>query len=99
MMLAPTMLAPQWYYPALSLSIEHGVHSRHGRLALLDDLGHHRKHRATVLCAAFEDVAECKQLVLLSAFPEGDADVPRNTPCRTWSSGVVVRPHHRSLMD
>ena len=40
------------------------------------------KHRATVLCAGFEDVAECKQLDLLSAFPE----VPRNTACRAWSS-------------
>ena len=60
MMLAPTMLAPQWSHPALSLSIEHGVHSRHGRLVLLDDIGHHCKHRAAVLCAGFEDVADCK---------------------------------------
>ena len=30
----------------------------------------------------FEDVAECKKLDLLSAFPE----VPRNTACRAWSS-------------
>ena len=51
--------------------------------ALLDDIGHHRKHRATVLCAGFEDVAECKQLdPVSSAFPE----VPRNTACRAWSS-------------
>ena len=50
----------------------------HGRLALLDDIGNLRKHRAAVLCAGFDDVAECKQLDLLSVFPE----VPRNTACR-----------------
>ena len=46
--------------PSIVLSIEHGVHSRHDRLELLDDIGHHRKHRVTILCAGFEDVAECK---------------------------------------
>ena len=65
--------------PSIVLSIEHGVQSRHGRLELLDDIGHHRKHRATILCAGFEDVAECLLLNLLIAFPEGDANVPRNT--------------------
>ena len=46
--------------PGIVLSIEHGVHSRHGRLELLDDVGHHCKHRATILCAGFENVAECQ---------------------------------------
>ena len=46
--------------PSIVLSIEHGVHLRHGGLELLDDIGHHRKHRATILCAGFEDVAECE---------------------------------------
>ena len=54
----------------------------HGRLVLLNDIGHHHKHRATVLCAGFEDVADGKQLDLLSVFPE----VARNTACRAWSS-------------
>ena len=57
------------------------IRGMYGTLAVLVNIGHHRKHRATVLCAGFEDVAECKQLDLLSAFPEGDADVPRNAAC------------------
>ena len=40
--------------------IEHDVHPQHGRLELPDDIGHHRKHCATILCAGFEDVAECE---------------------------------------
>ena len=64
-----------------------------------------RDSRATVLCAGFEDVAECKQLDLLSAFPEGDADVPRNTACRgmefpaLWSGLILFMYWVRSLMD
>ena len=64
--------------PSIALSKEHGVHLQHGKLELLDDIGHHRKHHATILCAAFEDVAECEWLNLFIAFPEGNADVPRN---------------------
>ena len=72
--------------PSIALVDRTRCPTRHGTLALLVNIGHQRKHRATVLCAGFEDVAECKQLDLLSAFPEGDADVPRNTACRAWSS-------------
>ena len=60
-----------------------------------DDIGHHRKHRATVLCAGFEDVAECKQLDLLSAFPvkcQGIPHVGHGVP------GVVVRPHFTHVL-
>ena len=46
-------------------------------------------------------MAECKQLVLLSAFPEDayDADVPRIPHVGHRVPSVVVRPRHRSLMD
>jgi len=46
--------------PSVFLWIESGVHLWHGILELLDDIGHHRKHHATILCAGFEDVAECE---------------------------------------
>ena len=46
--------------PSIVLSIESSVLSWDGRLEMFDDIGHHRKHHATILYAGFEDVAECE---------------------------------------
>ena len=61
----------------------------HVRLALLDDIGHHRKHRATVLCAGFEDVAERSNSICSAHFLkwQGIPHVGHGVP------GVVVRLH------
>ena len=72
-------------------AVEHGAHSRHGTLALLDDIGHHRKHLKMWqnVSSSFCSACFLKATLMCQGIPHVGHGVP----------GVVIRPHDRLLMD